>query len=63
MQDANNVKTHLLEHAKYPASKADLVAHCNNLSDFSEGDKKEFAEKLPEGTYDSAEAVMSALGM
>jgi hypothetical protein len=63
MQDANNVKQHLQEHATYPASKADLVALCNNLSDFSEDDKKEFSEKLPEGTYNSAEEVMAALGM
>ena len=63
MQDAQNVKTHLLGHATYPATKADLVAHCNNLSDFSAEDKTEFASKLPEGTYNSADEVIKALGM
>lgn len=63
MQDVANATKHLREHATYPASKAELVAHCNNLSDFSEEDKKEFAEKLPEGTYNSADDVVKALGL
>ena len=33
------------------------------FSDFSEEDKKEFAEKLPEGTYNSADEVTQALGL
>lgn len=63
MHDMENAKMHLQEHQKYPATKAELVAQCNNLSDFSEEDKREFAEKLPEGTYASANEVMAALGM
>ncbi len=63
MQDKNNAVKHLREHATYPATKAELVAHCNNLSDFSEADKKEFAGKLPEGTYSSADEVIKALGL
>jgi len=62
MQDQENAMKHLKEHATYPATKAELVAHCNNLSDFSEEDKKEFAQKLSEGTYNSAEEVSKALG-
>ncbi len=54
---------HLKSHQKYPASKADLVAACNNLSDFSEEDKKEFAEKLPDRSYNSAEEVIQVLGL
>lgn len=38
------------------------MAECDNLSDFSEDDKKEFMEKLPEGTYQSADDVVQALG-
>lgn len=63
MENKANAIMHLKEHATYPASKAELVAHCNNLSDFSEADKKEFAEKLPEGSYNSAEDVIAALGL
>ncbi len=54
---------HLMTHQKYPATKAELVAECNNLSDFSAEDKKEFMDKLPEGTYATAQDVMKALGM
>lgn len=62
MMDWNNTKMHLREHQKYPATKAELVAACNNLSDFSEEDKVEFSNKLPEGTYNSADEVITALG-
>lgn len=63
MQDVQNAIKHLREHATYPSTKAELVAHCNHLTDFSEADKQEFAEKLPEGTYNSADEVIKALGL
>lgn len=63
MQNIQGTIDHLKTHQKYPAAKADLVAECDNLSDFSEEDKKEFTEKLPEGTYSSAEEVIKALGL
>ncbi|MBI2443599.1 MAG: DUF2795 domain-containing protein, partial [Candidatus Levybacteria bacterium] len=53
---------HLRTHQDFPATKKELVEACNNLSDFSEEDKKWFAEHLPEGNYESAEDVMRALG-
>lgn len=62
MHDMENAMQHLREHQTYPATKADLVEACNNLSDFSEADKNDFEEKLPEGTYNSAEEVAAALG-
>ena len=63
MQNTQGAMDHLKTHQSYPATKAELVAECNNLSDFSESDKTEFMEKLPEGTYNSAEEVMKAVGM
>jgi hypothetical protein len=54
---------HLRAHQNYPATKAQLLAECTNLSDFSEEDKKEFSEKLPDQTYNSAEDVIGALGL
>ena len=63
MQNQAGAIAHLKTHQTYPATKADLVAACNNLSDFSEADKKMFSEQLPEGTYNSAQDVMKALGM
>ncbi|MBI4127450.1 MAG: hypothetical protein HY459_00115 [Parcubacteria group bacterium] len=57
------VQMHLEEHQEYPAAKADLVAACNSLSDFSDDEKRWFAQTLPERTYNSAQDVMSALRM
>lgn len=62
MKDVKNTKKHLTEHQNYPASKKELVSECDNLSDFSEEDKKWFVDNLPEGTYNSAEEVIKALG-
>ena len=62
MQDVNNAKMHLREHQQYPATKEELVAECDNLSDFSKMDKDEFKKMLPKGTYKSADDVITALG-
>lgn len=56
---ADHLKTH---HTKWPASYEELVAECNSLSDFSAEDKKEFMEKLPKKTYNTADEVLAALG-
>ena len=63
MQNAQGTIDHLKTHQNYPDTKAELVAECGNLSDFSEEDKKEFGEKLPEGTYSSADEVITAIGL
>ena len=63
MQNSSGAMGHLRDHQTYPATKADLVAACNSLSDFSEEDKREFENKLPEGTYNSADEVIGALGL
>jgi hypothetical protein len=44
---------------KYPASKAEVVAHVKGIK---ADDKKWFEETLPDRTYSSADEVMSALG-
>ncbi len=63
LQNTRNAIAHLREHQKYPATKSELVAECNRLSDFSEADKKWFMENLPTGTYNSADEVIGALGL
>ena len=63
MQNTAGVTDHLRSHQTYPATKAELVAACNGLSDFSAEDKSEFASKLPDRTYNSADEVMQALGV
>lgn len=64
MTDTEAEKEHIRTHAGgYPTSRQALIQACNNMSDFSEEDKKEFAEKLPDRTYNSPEEVFAALGI
>ena len=63
MQNKKGAINHLKNDQKYPASRAELLAECDGLSDFSAEDKQWFTDKLPEGSYESAEKVMEALGL
>ena len=63
MQNKQGTIDHLKSHQKYPASKADLLAECDGLTDFSAEDKQWFTDNLAEGTYNSADEVIKALGM
>lgn len=56
-----NAIDHLKMHQTYPAKKTDLIKSCNNLEDISAEDKEWFIKTLPEGTYNSAKDVLSAL--
>lgn len=60
--DTAKAMEHIKNHISYPATAGDLKAACNNMSEFSDEDKKWVADKLPEGTYNSAEEVIKALG-
>ena len=55
----DHLKTHI---GKWPATRTELVAACNGLTDFTPEDKAEFEAKLPEGSYNTPEDVMKALG-
>ena len=59
--DRNKVAEHLNKHQTYPATRAELLASCKNLMEFSASEKKWFAAHLPEGTYDSADEVLKAV--
>jgi len=48
-----------IKKVKYPASKTTIVAHVKGIK---ADDKKWFTETLPDKTYESADAVYSALG-
>lgn len=63
IQNVQGAIDHLMEHQSYPATKAELVKECNELSDFSPADKEWFMNNLPEGIYNSAEDVISTLGL
>ena len=61
MKDIKNAIAHLKEHQTYPATRAELVKTCNELTDFSDEDKKWFEDNLPEGSYSSEKDVFKAL--
>jgi hypothetical protein len=52
---------HLKNHVKYPANRVEVVAACNNMSDAPTNDRDWVSSNLPEGTYQSADQVVSAL--
>jgi hypothetical protein len=59
--DMKKVESHLKEHQKYPATRAELLESCKGLVDFSDAEKTWFADHLAEGSYKSAADVMKAL--
>ncbi len=52
---------HLKSHVPYPASRAQVVEACNNNMHAEKDDAEWMAKALPEGTYRSANDVISAL--
>ncbi len=52
---------HLKNHVEYPTDQAGVVKACNNMADVNEADRSWFVQALPDGTYESADEVMSAL--
>ncbi|MES1208220.1 MAG: hypothetical protein ABUS79_19970 [Pseudomonadota bacterium] len=59
--DLEKVNQHLTRHQTYPATRAQLLASCKGLVDFSPAEKRWFADHLVDGTYSSAAEVMKAL--
>jgi len=56
-------REHLEKHVTYPATKEDLVKACENMKDISKADRAWFKKSLPEGTYNTSDDVVKALGM
>ena len=52
---------HLKSHVQYPATRAQVVAACNNMSHINPADKDWFAANLPEGTYKGPNDIVNAL--
>lgn len=59
--DRKKMVDHLKTHQTYPATRAELLASCKDLVDFTDAEKKYFADHLPEGTYASADEVVKAV--
>ncbi|OGG04884.1 hypothetical protein A2Z33_06300 [Candidatus Gottesmanbacteria bacterium RBG_16_52_11] len=62
MDDKKVAIDHLKAHITYPASADALKKACNDMEDVPENLRKEFMQKLPAGTYGSAQQVMQAIG-
>jgi hypothetical protein len=58
LKEHNKLRSEIMR-VKYPASKADVVAHVKGIK---ADDKKWFEETLPDRTFSSSDEVMSALG-
>lgn len=52
---------HLKTHVSYPATRAQVVAACNNNQHADRDDAEWIAKALPEGTYRGANEVLNAL--
>ena len=52
---------HIKNHITYPASKQQVVAACNNMSDVPSEDKAWVSKSLPEQTFRAPEDVVTAL--
>lgn len=63
MQNTKGAVDHLKNHQKYPATKAELAAECDGLSDFSAEDKTWFMDHLSKESYQSADEVLKDLGV
>jgi hypothetical protein len=54
---------HIKSHIKYPATKNEIWAACQEMSDVPETDRKMFNDKVPEGVYENADEVLTVLGL
>ena len=63
MQNKKDAVDHIKNHQKYPATKDELMAECDNLSDFSDEDKQWFKEHLTKDSYESAAELLADLAL
>ena len=59
--NAAQMKRHIGADVKYPATKEDIIAACNGMSDQDPADKAWVEQTLPAGTYNSPKDVFQAL--
>ena len=60
--DGGKLASHLKAHVTYPATRAQVLAACKQMSEFTAGERAWFAARLPEGNYKSAGEVLKAIG-
>lgn len=54
---------HIRNHMRYPATKREIVEECNRMSHVPAETRRMVETQLPEGSYQSADEVMRALGI
>ncbi len=59
--DPQKLASHLKAHVGYPATRAQVLAACKQMSEFTAGEKAWFAARLPEGNYQNAGEVLKAI--
>jgi len=59
--DLEKTRSHLREHVKYPATRAEVLAACADTPEFTPAEKAWFSEHLPDGSYATADDVLRSL--
>jgi hypothetical protein len=59
--DSAKTRKHMREHVQYPATRAQILAACAQTPEFTASEKQWLSEKLPDGSYASADEVIAAL--
>ena len=60
--DSSKLASHLKAHVTYPATRAQVLAACKQMMEFTAGEKAWFAARLPEGNYKTSAEVLKAIG-
>lgn len=61
--EMKELMSHLQNHVMYPASKRTIIETCNKMEHVPVSTRVWVEQKLPEGTYMSADEVVMKLGM
>jgi hypothetical protein len=61
--EMKELMSHLQNHIMYPASKRTIIESCNKMEHVPVSTRRWVEDKLPEGTYMSADEVVMKLGM
>jgi len=52
---------HIKKHVMYPATRAQVITACNNMSHIDTSNRDWVTKNLPEGTYRNPTEVLNAL--
>ena len=57
------IREHAGQHVEFPATREQLVTACDGVSEVPPDEREWFMANLPEGTYNSSDEVLKALGI